>query len=124
MLKTRIWIVLIAAVAVVLAFLSLRLLTDRQEGTVVEVIQYGTVLQEIDLSAVTDEYSFEVVWLDGGSNTVCVQPGRSCISDADCPDKICVGQGWLSDEAFPIVCLPHRLIIQVKDVEQLDAVAR
>ena len=124
MLKTRVWIVIIASAAVVLALLSLRLLTDRQEGTVVEVIQYDTVLQEIDLSAVAEEYSFEVDWIDGGSNTVCVQPGRICISEADCPDKLCVSQGWLSDEAFPIVCLPHRLIIQVKDVEQLDAVVR
>ena len=124
MLKTRIWIVLIAAAAVVLALLSLRLLTGGQEGTVVEVIQYNAVLREIDLSAVTEEYSFEVKWIDGGSNTVCVQPGRICISEADCPDKLCVSQGWLSDEVFPIVCLPHRLIIRVKDAGQLDAAAQ
>ena len=124
MFKTRFWIILIAAAAVVLAFLSVRLLTDKPEGTVVEVIQYNAVLQEIDLSAVTEEYTFEVQWIDGGSNTVCVQPGRICISDADCPDKICVSQGWLSDDVFPIVCLPHRLIIQVKNAELYDAAAQ
>ena len=123
MLKTRTWIVIIAAAAV-LALLSWFLLTDRREGTVVEVIQDGVVLREIDLSAVTGEYSFDVQWPGGGSNTVCVQPGRICVSGADCPDKICAAQGWLSDEAVPIVCLPHRLIIQVKDAKQLDAVAR
>lgn len=124
MLKTRIWIVLIAAAAAVLAILSLRLLTDRQEGTVVEVIQYGVVVREIDLSAVKEEYTFELDWPGGGTNTVYVQPGRICISDADCPDKLCVSQGWLTDEAFPIVCLPHRLMIQVKNTELLDAVVQ
>ena len=124
MIKTRTWVVLIAAAAAVLALLSLRLLTGRRTGTVVEVMQDGAVLREIDLSAVAEEYSFEVEWPGGGSNTVRVQPGRVCVSGADCPDKICVAQGWLSDEAAPIVCLPHRLIIRVKDAGQLDAVAR
>ena len=124
MLKTRTWIVLIAAAAAVLALLSWLLLTNRREGTVVEVVQDGVVLWEIDLSAVTGEYSFEVEWPGGGSNTLRVQPGRVCVSGADCPDKICVAQGWLSDQAAPIVCLPHRLVIQVKDAGRLDAVAR
>lgn len=124
MLKTRTWIILIAVAAVVLAVLSLRLLTNRREGTAVEVVQDGVVLQEIDLSAVAREYSFDVQWPGGGSNTVRVQPGRICVSEADCPDKICIAQGWLSDEATPIVCLPHRLIIQVKGAGQLDAVVR
>ena len=124
MLKTRTWIILIAAAAAVLALLSWLLLTNRREGTVVEVIQDGVVLRQIDLSAVTGEYSFEVEWPGGGSNTVRVQPGRICVSAADCPDKICIAQGWLSDQAAPVVCLPHRLVIQVKDAGQLDATAR
>ena len=124
MLKTRTWVILIAAAAAVLALLSALLLTNRREGTVVEVVQDGVVLQEIDLSAVTGEYSFDVRWPGGGSNVVCVQPGRICVSGADCPDKICVARGWLSDETAPIVCLPHRLVIQVKDAGQLDAMAR
>ena len=124
MLKTRTWIVLIAAAAAVLALLSWLLLASGREGTVVEVVQDGVVLREIDLSAVTGEYSFEVERPGGGSNTVCVQPGRVCVSEADCPDKICVAQGWLSDQAAPIVCLPHRLVIRIKDAGQLDATAR
>ena len=124
MLKTRTWIVLIAAAAAVLALLSWLLLTNRREGTVVEVIQDGVVLREIDLSAVTGEYSFDVQWPGGGSNTVLVQPGRIRVSAADCPDRICVAQGWLSDQAAPVVCLPHRLVIRIKDAGQLDATAR
>ena len=124
MLKTRTWIVLIAAAAAVLALLSWLLLTNRREGPVVEVMQDGGVLREIDLSAVTEEYSFEVEWPGGGSNTLRVQSGRICVSEADCPDKICVSHGWLSDQATPIVCLPHRLVIQIKDAGQLDAVVR
>ena len=83
MLKTRTWIILIAVAAAMLALLSLRLLMNRREGAVVEVVQDGVVLREIDLSAVAGEYSFKVEWPGGGSNTVRVQPGRVCVSEAD-----------------------------------------
>ena len=43
-----------------------------------------------------------------------VRAGAIRVSEADCPDKICVGMGWLTDGAFPIVCLPHRLMIRLK----------
>lgn len=126
MLKTRTWIAIIAVAAVVLTVLSWVLLTSRKSGTVVRVIQDGAVLQEIDLSRVTREYSFDVESADGGHNTVLVQPGRICVSEADCPDQICVAQGWLENQALPIVCMPHGLIITVADPSgvELDAVSK
>ena len=124
MLKTRTWVILIAAVAAALAVLSWALLRARQPGTVVEVVQDGVVLREIDLSAVTEEYSFVVEWPGGGSNTLLVQPGRICVSEADCPDQICVSQGWLSDQSAPVICLPHRLMLRIQGGTALDAVAR
>ncbi len=118
MIKTRTWVIIIAAAALALAVLSALLLTRHGEGTVVQIIQDDTVIREIDLSRVTKEYSFTVDSPYGGSNTILVQPGRICVSDADCPDRICVHQGWLTDDPVPIVCLPHRLIIALKDPAQ------
>ena len=94
--------------------LSAVLLSSRSSGTVVQVIQDGTVLREIDLSKVKEPYSFTVEAPDGGSNRIEVEPGRIRVADADCPDKICISQGWLSDQTVPIVCLPHRLIIKLR----------
>mgnify|MGYP002626217334 CR=1 FL=1 len=51
--------------------------------------------------------------------------GGSVSISCSCPDQICVSQGWLSDQAAPIVCMPHRLIIRLKDAAaQADAVAQ
>lgn len=121
MIKTRTWVILIASAAVVLAAVSFFLLRSRPEGTVVQIIQGNTVIREIDLSRVTREYSFVVESPYGGSNTILVQPGRICVSEADCPDQICVCQGWLTDDPVPIVCLPHRLAIVLKTPAQTDA---
>ena len=115
MLKTRTWIIVFAVLAPALIVLSIVLLTSRSGGTKVQIIQDGTVLQEIDLSRVREPYSFTVEAPDGGSNRIEVEPGRIRVVEADCPDGICISQGWLSDQAVPIVCLPHRLIIKIKN---------
>ena len=77
----------------------------------------GVLLEEIGLDQVDQPRSFALE--DGsGSNTVTVERGRICISEADCPDQICVRQGWISDGTVPIVCLPHRLMIQIVGGEE------
>ena len=125
MLKTRTWIALVCAAALISGVLSLRLLTGRREGTVVEVMQDGAVIREIDLSRVSAEYAFTVTCPDGGENTILVQPGRICVSAADCPDQVCVRQGWLSNQTTPVICLPHRLILRVQGVSDgVDGVSK
>ena len=123
MLKTRTWIIIIAAAALILAVLTAITLNLKRDSAVVEVVQDGIVIREIDLNAVTREYSFDVFWQDGGVNTVTVQPGRICVSHADCPDLICVHRGWLKNEVTPIVCMPHHLVIRAAGATELDAVS-
>lgn len=115
MVKTRTWIIIIAAAAVVLAVLALKPFSAREPGVTAVVTQNGVVIREIDLSRVTEEYTFTVETDDGGINEIRVQPGRICVSEANCPDRICVQQGWLPDNVLPIACLPHGLIIEIKD---------
>ena len=58
----------------------------------------------------------------GGSNTILVEQGRIRVIEANCPDQVCVDQGWISNGTVPIVCLPHKLMIQiVGGGEALDA---
>ena len=62
----------------------------------------------------------------GFSNTVEVSDGRVRVRDADCPDRLCVRQGWLSRDGESAVCLPHKLTVTVRGGETpgVDAVAR
>ena len=72
------------------------------------------VVEEIDLDRVAEPRSFTLE--DGsGTNTVQVERGRIRVSAADCPDQVCVKQGWISGGAVPIICLPHRLTIEIVD---------
>lgn len=75
----------------------------------------GIFLRSIDLSAVQEAYSFTISSANGGKNTVEVRPGSIGILSADCPDKLCVHQGFLSAPLFPLVCLPNQLVIEIRD---------
>lgn len=101
---------LIAAVAVSAAVLLLR--GGSAPSPVARITRDGVLLEEIDLETVDQPWSFTLE--DGsGTNTVQVEQGRIRISEADCPDQVCVNRGWISDSTVPIICLPHKLMIEI-----------
>lgn len=122
-MKTKTWILIIAAFTLAAVTASAWILLARNGSGVAEIVQDGKVIREIDLNAVIEPYTFEIV-SEKGSNTVEVEPGRIRIVSADCRDHYCVNQGWLRDGITPIVCLPHRLVIRMKTPPDIDAVAR
>lgn len=124
MLKTKTWIAIFSILLTICVGITIVLYTKKPEEHTVQILQNGTCIREIDLSQVEEPYSFTVEDPNGGSNTISVEPGRICVSQADCPDHVCIRRGWLSDSMEPIVCLPHKLTIQIKGESDLDAIAQ
>ena len=89
--------------------------TGNGQALYADIYQSGELLETIRLDTVTDEYTFEVPGANGASNTVCVRPGSIAIISANCPDQICVHQGFISTSLLPITCLPNRLVIRVRE---------
>lgn len=111
-MRTRVILfLLLGAAAVSAAFLLLR--GRGEDNPVARITRDGVLLEEIDLTTVDQPYTltFED---ESGRNVVTVEQGRIRVSEADCPDRVCVNQGWISDGTVPIVCLPHRLMIEIK----------
>lgn len=59
-----------------------------------------------------------------GYNLLVISGGEAFITDADCPDGLCMKQKAISRKGESIICLPHKLVIQVeaKEESDLDAV--
>ena len=74
----------------------------------------GELLTTVDLSTVTDSYTFTVETPTGGSNVIGVRSGAIAVVDADCPDRLCVLTGYTDSTLLPIICLPHGLIIRLE----------
>ena len=56
-----------------------------------------------------------------GTNVVEVQSGKVRVSEADCPNQDCVDQGWISNAGQQIVCLPHKLMVNITDEDAASA---
>lgn len=112
MKSTKFWLILIGAVLAVSAAASAAIFLGKVGNATALVCQDGVCVETIDLSRVDEPYSFTVEW-EGGYNIIEVERGRIRVAEADCPDQICVRQGWISTDVAPIACLPHKLVIRL-----------
>jgi len=57
--------------------------------------------------------------IDGfqGKSYVEIVDGRVHMIDSACPDKLCVHMGWKSHSGESIICLPNRVVIEVRSRE-------
>lgn len=117
----RLWLIPAGLALICLAALLILRLT-RAPGAAAEVRQNGRTIATLPLDR---DATLTVPAPGGGSNTVTVSGGRVRVSHADCPDGICVRQGWKSYRGEDIVCLPHGLVILIKGGDaHVDAVAQ
>ena len=92
--------------------------------TIAEIKQDGKIIQTVDLSGVSSPYELDITDEYGGYNIISIEKDRIAVIDADCPDKICVNQGYIKKGAVPIVCLPHKLSITITNSEKnIDAIS-
>ena len=115
-MKQRNWIWVVIFAAIFAGCLALWLL-PRGGGETVLVYQDGQLLRTLDLRQDT------VFTVEGpaGENTVTVTGGEVFVSQADCPDQVCVLHGPLRRTGGPIVCLPNRLSIEWATGADVDA---
>ena len=90
-------------------FFSGHLFTSQKSAGVVEIQIDGKVVETLDLQK---ERAFKI---NGGTNTVQIENGKVKMAAANCPDQICVHQGFISTSLLPITCLPNRLVIRVRE---------
>ena len=110
--KTKIWTIILFSV-VLLGLLGYFALNELGGGTIAVITVDGVEYDRIDLSKVTESYDIDIDTQDG-HNTVHVEPGRISVTEADCPDGICVAQGAIDKGGVPIVCMPHRLVVKIE----------
>ena len=104
--RIRAAVILLAVIAVIAVLLSKYY---SYSGDSAEIYLDGRLIRTVKLS---EEQEFLVEIPGGGHNTVTVRGGKIAVTEADCPDKVCVRTGFQSGR-IPVICLPHRLEIRV-----------
>lgn len=115
-------ILLIAAILVISGAVWGYTHFTRQTGAFVTVTVDGEETARLPLS----ENTSLVIGQGEHTNTLVIENGKAHISQASCPDHVCIRQGEISCDGQTIVCLPNKLVVEVTGGEQgaLDAVSQ
>lgn len=84
---------------------------QEKPGAAAEIVQDGKVIRRIEPGKVSEKEIMTVTY-GPHENQIEIGPDGIRMLSSDCPDQICVRAGKLREDGLPIVCLPHRLVIQ------------
>ena len=114
-------IIVMILLSVILVFVFLPAFS--KDGDKFKILVDGEVYGEYPLDK---DNSYEVEIGGTVSNVVTVKDGQVYMSEADCPDKICVSHRPISKKNESIICLPNKVVVEVVTGEDsgLDTIAR
>ena len=76
--------------------------------------------------ALSEEQEIPII-IDGvTTNVLTISDGKAKMTEADCPDKLCMHQKAISKTNESIVCLPNKVVVTVdsKSESEFDSIAR
>lgn len=90
---------------------------NRREGCEAVILRDGIELGRYSLA---EDDIITVRGENESYNLILISKGSVQVSDADCPDKLCIRQRSISRNGESIICLPHKLIIMIESPEESD----
>lgn len=115
-------IIFIVGLMCAAAFLGIFMkIVQRENGAYAQISVDGKIIGNYSLA---EDKTFTIEIENNHYNKVMIKQGEIYISEADCPDLLCVKQGAVHKNAQTIICLPHKLAITVfsDDISEIDAV--
>ena len=104
MIRDVILVVAVLSVAVVVLIVTG---SHGKEGSYVSVMVQNTEIARYSLGA------DGIYAINSGTNTIEIKDGRVRMLEAECPNHLCVHQGWVRFEGQSIVCLPNKVTVSV-----------
>lgn len=90
------------------------ILNSRGEGKTACIYSDGKLVEKIDLDRLSEKRTIRIETESGGYNIIEAEPGRIHVTEASCPDKVCIRTGYISDSALPVSCLPNKLVVKIE----------
>ncbi|RKQ33931.1 NusG domain II-containing protein [Oceanobacillus halophilus] len=119
MVKT--WDIILIVLLILLSFLPFGIFTYQQaaqagnDSTLVAVITVDNQeTRRVPLTGNTETEVFDIVVSEHEKNTVEVDHEHIRIKSATCSDQVCVRTGAISKPGETIVCLPHKIVIEIQ----------
>lgn len=90
--------------------------SDAEAGAYARITVDGTPQGDFSL----EENTVFNIETDGGYNEIAVEDGFVFVKAADCRDQICVEHKRIHIMGETIVCLPHKLVVEIIGGQEAD----
>ncbi len=104
-------IFLIGGFLIIFVAITLFLAATNKGGNQVVVSVDGVEAYSFPLD---EDLEFEITGYEGGTNYLVIENGEAYLKDASCPDRLCVHMGGISKAGQSIICLPNRVVVEIK----------
>lgn len=111
-------IFLIIGIVLVISVISLIYFCTRKEGSYAVIIKNGVQTAKYSLN---DDLTVPIKNGNTVTNVLVIKDGEADITEAICPDQICVEHSAVSKVGETIVCLPEELVIKIIASNSKDA---
>ncbi|SKB64619.1 hypothetical protein SAMN06296386_103145 [Lachnospiraceae bacterium] len=120
-MKKADWLIPAAAVMTAVLWYAF-LFINSTDGSEVRVLVDG---KEYAVYSLESEVDTVIPGVHGMNNHLVIHDGYADITEAGCPDALCVHQKAISKKGETIVCLPNKVVIEITGGEkgEYDAVA-
>lgn len=115
--KKRDLLILVIIAAALAIFAAVFYTREKPEGGTVTVTVSGKEYGTYDL---TKDQEIPIIIAGKETNHLIIKDCKADVTEADCPDQICVDQKSISKEGETIVCLPNKVVIEVKGADASD----
>lgn len=83
---------------------------NADSGAYANIMVDGEFYRKVALTEQTENITIQTKW---GYNQLRVSKGGIEMIEADCPDKLCLTFGHTHELGDTIVCLPHRVFVEI-----------
>ncbi|EOS25812.1 hypothetical protein C806_01939 [Lachnospiraceae bacterium 3-1] len=74
--------------------------------------------EEQERYPLNQDTSVRVSLEDGNYNLLEIKDGQADITEASCPDKVCVDHRPVKNQGESLVCLPHKVVVEIENGEE------
>lgn len=103
----------VSVIVIALAMILIMQLTRSEDGNQIRITVdgkvYGTYVLGKDQTIEVKNGDFY--------NKIRIKDGKAYMEEANCPDGYCEEQGKISGHTQTIVCLPHKLVVEVMEAD-------
>lgn len=110
---------IILGIAVIVLALGAWLATElmKKDGDYAVVTVNGVEVAKYSLS---EDIEVRLESENGGYNVLVIKGGKADITEASCPDHVCVDQHTISKTGEAITCLPNKTVITIESEKEAD----